>query len=148
MKRTLIIVGSVALLMFLIVRMIVIGARRGDKLEQEFVSKLDYDLSAHVDSVGLFNEHAPVGFLYVTVTRGQFQNNEKKIGRSLSKSRKFRFLVPKENQLEIFSQVAREQQAGDSLVINSSQDKMITYRNGTQVAESSISDNLRGHNHD
>jgi len=145
MKRTLIIIGAVALMFFLIGRMIYIRSTEVDDLQREFVAKLEYDLSARIDSVGLFNKAAPVGFLYVTITRGTFENNEKKIARSLKGQDRFRFLVPREGKgIEIFHKDARQLEVGDSLVINSAEDKLTTFRKGVKVTEFVISEHLRG----
>jgi hypothetical protein len=147
MKRTIIIIGAVALMIFLIVRMIVIHSGEVDDAKHEFVSKLGYDLSARIDSVGLFNKNAPVGFLYVTITRGTFENNEKKVARKVKDPSRihWRYLVPRKGKgIEIFHKDANKLQQGDSLVINSDKDLLVIFRNGSKVSESVISENLRG----
>lgn len=145
MKRTLIILTAVGVFILLVVRMIVTHSRRVDDAQREFVSKLGYDLSAAVDSVKLFNEHAPVGFIYVSVTRGKFENNEKKIGRTLRRKEKFRFMIPREGKgIRIFSKDAVKYKVGDSLIIDTARDQLIIFREGKQVARFVISENLSG----
>ena len=144
MKRPIIIVTSVVVFILLLVRTVFINIDRDNDAKLEFLSRLDYDLSARVDSVGLFSEHAHVGFLYITVTRGDLDSNEKKIARSIKRSRGLRFLVPfKGNRFEIFSRDAADFKVGDSLLINSKDDKLVLFRASLKVHEYAISENLR-----
>jgi len=145
MKRTIIIVLGGALLIFLVVRMFFVLVGRQDDVQREFVSMLNYDLSARVDSVGIFNKNAPVGFLYVVITRGTMESKEKKLARKLKHGRDLRFLVPSDSgRYSIFSRQIHDYKIGDSLVINSSQDKFQLFRGGERINELVISDNLSG----
>jgi hypothetical protein len=145
MNRTAIMIIGGALLLFLFVRMFFVMVGRRDKVEREFVSTLNYDLSARVDSVGTFNEHAPVGFLYVVITRGTIETKEKKLARKLKHGKDLRFLVPSDSgSYSIFSRQIHDYQVGDSLVINTSQDQLQVFRAGKMIHELVISDNLSG----
>jgi hypothetical protein len=143
MKRTLIIIGSVVLLILLVVRMVFVESGRQDEAREEFVSRLNYNFSSVVDSVGLFNERAPVGFIYLKTPLDTIENRERKISRGLKKKYTFRFLVPKNNRFEIFSKDARKFKIGDSLFINTSEDKMRLQRGDSIVAEFKISEMVR-----
>ena len=145
MKRTIILVIGTALMIFLIVRMVfVMIGRRGDA-EREFVSNLNYDLSARVDSVGIFNKNAPVGFLFLVITRGTIETREKKVARKLKHGKDLLFLVPSDSgRYRIFSHQIHDYKVGDSLVINSSQDRFQLFRAGKRINELVISDNLSG----
>jgi hypothetical protein len=145
MKRTLILIFGAVLLLFLIVRMFFVMAGRWDDAKREFVSKLNYDLSARVDSVG-FYKNAPVGFLYVRITAGTIDSKEKKIARKLKNGKDLRFLVPYDSgRYYIFSRQIFDYKVGDSLVINSSKDLFQLFRGGEKIHELVISDNLSGH---
>src|SRR6187399_96550 len=114
MKRTLIIIASVALVIFLIVRMIVVQSNRQDEVRRVFVSKLDYDFSTVVDSVALFAPQVPVGLIYFEYADSTLGNREKKISRRVTKKgERYRFLVSRGRRYEIFSKDAREFKAGD-----------------------------------
>jgi hypothetical protein len=143
MKRTLIIIGSVIVLILLIVRMIFVQSGKQDEARREFVSKLDYDFTAMVDSVGLFNANAPVGFIYLKMPRDTVENRERKISRGLRKKYSFRFLVPRKGRLEFFSKDARKFKSGDSLLIKAAEDKMRLMRGDSLVAEFKISEVVR-----
>jgi hypothetical protein len=143
MKRTLIIVGSVILLILLIVRMVFVQSGKQDEDRREFVSKLNYDFAAMVDSVGLFNAHAPVGFIYLRMPRDTIENRERKISRGLRNKHRFRFLVPRKNRLEFFSKDARKFKSGDSVIIKAAEDKMSLLRGDSLVAEFKISEVVR-----
>lgn len=145
MKRTLIIVGSVVVVILLIVRMFFVIASREDGQHKRFVEALNYDFSARIDSVGLFNDHARVGFIYFHVTNGTVNVDEKKARRKIKRGDKLRFLVPKDdNQFEIFARDAKDYQKNDSLYINTSADEIVVFREGKEVARKIISENLRG----
>jgi hypothetical protein len=145
MKRTMILVLGAAFLLFLMVRMVFVLIGRRNDSEREFVSMLNYNLSARVDSVGIFNKNAPVGFLYVVITRGSIETKEKKLARKLKHGRDIRFLVPSDSgRYSIFSRQIHDYRVGDSLVINSSEDRFELFRDGKRINELAISDNLSG----
>ena len=90
MKTTLIVVGSVVVIILLIVRMIYLQVQKQDDVREEFVSKLNYRFSANVDSVMLFTPHAPVGMIYLRPLGDSIVNREKRIARGM-KRRGLRF---------------------------------------------------------
>ena len=130
MKRTIIMVLGSALMIFLVVRMFFVLVGRRNDVEREFVSMLNYDLSARVDSVGTFDKHAPVGFLYVSITRGKVDSKEKKLARKLKHGKDLRFLARDSGRYYLFSRQIHDYKVGDSLVINSSQDQFQLFRTG------------------
>jgi len=146
MKRTTITVTAVAIVVLLTVRMFFVLVNRSNNKKREFVSKLHYDVSARIDSLGLFDK-APVGFIYLTITRGAIEADEKKINRSFKSNSGFRFLVRREDgRFEIFSRDIKKYQIGDSIVINSDEDKLFRFRAGEKLADTDISDMVRSDN--
>jgi hypothetical protein len=144
MKRTTITVTAVGIVLLLTVRMFFVLVNRSDEKKEEFVSKLNYDLSARVDSVGLFSKQTSVGFIYLVVTRGVAETDEKKVNRTFKANPRFRFLMHLDDgRVEIFSRQAREYQIGDSLGISSDDDLITHFRAGSKVDEYKISDHLR-----
>jgi hypothetical protein len=145
MKRTLIIIGAVAVVILLIVRMIMLQISRQDDRSREYVSKLDYDFSARVDSVALFNPNAPVGFICFRVTTDSLVYREKRIARKMDpKSRGGRFLQPiRDNRFQMFSKDVKLYKVGDSLYVNSSEDKMRLFHERQLVREFTISKEIR-----
>jgi c-di-AMP phosphodiesterase-like protein len=145
MKRNLIIIGSVVVVILLIIRMIVLQINRQDDRRKEYVSKLNYDFSARVDSVALFNPNAPVGFICFEVTTDSIAYRERRIARSMfGNSRRARFLDPvKENRFQMFSKDAKLYKVGDSLYVNSTEDKMRLFHDQQLVREFTISKEIR-----
>lgn len=145
MKRTLFVIGGVVVLILLIVRMIFVQIGRQDDARRDFVSKLNYSFGARVDSVGLFHEKSPVGFIYIKTEGDTIDRKERKIVRSLKKKHNFRFLVTsKKGRLEIFHKDANKFKEGDSIYIDSSKDNMRLYRGDSVVMDFSISKIIRG----
>jgi hypothetical protein len=143
MKRTLIIVASVALIIFLIVRMIVLQSNRQDEARRVFVSQLNYDFRTVVDSVSLFAPQAPVGLIYFKLADSTLGSTERKISRRLDKKNGYRLLVRRGSSYEMFSKDARDFQAGDSLYINSADNRLRLYREQKLVGDFAISEVLR-----
>jgi len=143
MKRPVVTAIGVGILLLLTVRMFFVLINREKNKKREFVSKLHYDVSARIDSLGVFNK-APVGFIYITITRGEIKTDEKKVNKSFKNNSRFGFLVRrKDGRFEIFSRDIKDYQVGDSIVVNSDEDKVYHFRAGEKLADTAISDMLR-----
>jgi hypothetical protein len=125
--------------------MIFLQIGRQDDRSREYVSMLNYDFSARVDSVALFNPNAPVGFIWFKITTDSLVYREKRIARKMNpKSRGGRFLEPvRGNRFQMFSRDARLYKVGDSLYVNSSEDKMLLFHDKQLVREFTISKEIR-----
>jgi hypothetical protein len=140
LKTTWIIIGAAVVIILLIVRMITLLIAKDDALNKEFVSKLNYRFSAKVDSIALFNPNAPVGYIYIRSTTDSVVNKEKKISRLTREGRRMRFLDPaRKNRFRMFSKDARLYKTGDSLYINTSEDRMQLFHDRALVREFTIS---------
>ena len=145
MKRTLIIGASIAVVILLIIRMVFVISGRQDKKREQFVSKLNYNFSARVDSVALFNPRAPVGMIYITPFSDTLVNKEKRIARSMGPEfRGARFFdVYRKSRFSMFSKDAKLYTVGDSLYVNTSDNKMILFHESKLVREFTISEEIR-----
>ena len=145
MKKTLLILGGIGLLCFLLI--IRLFFRQNNRMTEErewFARALRYEFSAEVDSVRMFNKHS--GKLWCRVTSGDPQ-----VDREDSLKRSFRehdmlylifhksadsiiFLVPNGNL------VAK----GDSVRVSSQKNTIQFFRDGKQVAIDQLSNTLTG----
>jgi hypothetical protein len=124
--------------------MIVVQVNRKDQRRQEFVSKLNYSFSAVIDSVALFNPNAPVGYIYIKLTADTLLYEEKKIARGLGpEARRARFLEPaNHNTFRMFSKDARLYKTGDSLYVNTGEDRMRLFHEQNLLREFTISEEI------
>ena len=145
MKKSLLILGGIALLSLLLVsRLFFMQDSRMTEERKWFVESLRYEFSAHVDSVRMFN--AQTGRLWCRITVGDPQvHREDSLKRSFKEhdmlylifhrsADSIIFLVPNGNL------VAK----GDSVRVSSQKNSIQFFRDGKEVASDELSKTLTG----
>ena len=146
MKKTLLILGGIALLCLLLLARLLFGQRSGMLEERQWFAKaLRYEFSAQVDSVRMFN--ATTGRLWCRITAGDPQiYREDSLKRSFKKHDMLYLIFHRSADSIIFivpngKLVAK----GDSVRVSSQQNTIQFFRAGKQVATASLSATLTGY---
>ncbi len=146
MKKTLLILGGIALLCLLLLARLLFGQRSGMLEERQWFAKaLRYEFSAQVDSVRMFN--ATTGRLWCRLTAGDPQiYREDSLKNSFKKHDMLYLIFHRSADSIIFivpngNLVAK----GDSVRVSSQQNTIQFFRAGKQVATASLSATLTGY---
>ena len=110
-----------------------------DSEKVSYVQNLDYNFSAEVDSIATVGKKGR-GFLVCTLTQGHVNPKaEDHLNEQLTHYEWMRFLFFKPNgQLQIFLNNIINYRSGDSVSVNSGNDRLAIYRNGNVIFESAI----------
>jgi hypothetical protein len=145
MKKTLFILGIIALLCFLlIVRLFMKQKNNMEEERQWFANALRYEFSAQVDSVHMFNENT--GKLWCSITAGNPQvDREDSLKRSFKKHDMLYLIFHRSGDSIIFivpnaSLVAK----GDSVLVSSEKNTIQFFRDKKHVATDQLSTTLTG----
>ena len=146
MKKTLLILGGIALLCLLLLARLLFGERNGELEERRWFAKaLRYEFSAQVDSVRMFN--VTIGRLWCRLTAGDPQiYREDSLKSSFKKHDMLYLIFHRSGDSIIFivpngNLVAK----GDSVRVSSQQNTIQFFRAGKQVATDSLSATLTGY---
>lgn len=147
MKRTILILGSVALLMFLLVARIVFKQKSSVADERQWFAKaVRYEFSARIDSVRMYNEHS--GRLRCLLTAGNPQIDREDSLKKLFKTHDMLYLIFKRSADTITfvlpnqaSMVAK----GDSVRVSSRENSIQIFRAGKPIATDSLTETLTGY---
>ena len=146
MRRSLLIVGGVGLLsVVLIVRLFFRQDNRRNDEREWFASALQYEFSARVDSVRMFNAHT--GRLWCRITAGDPQTDrEDSLKRSFKEHDMLYLIFHRSADSIIFivpngNLVAK----GDSVRVSSETNTIQFFREGKQVATDQLSNTLTGY---
>jgi hypothetical protein len=139
MKRSVIIVIAVVLLLLATVRLVLKTKNEIDSEKVSYVRDLDYNFSAEVDSIVTVGKKGR-GFLVCRLIEGNVNPTvEDRLNQQLTHYEWMRFLFFKPNgQPQIFLENISNYRAGDSVSVNSRNDKFVVYRNGSTIFESAI----------
>jgi hypothetical protein len=145
MKRTILILGAIGLVCFLLILRLFF--RQGDGMEQErewFARSVRYEFSAHVDSVKMFNPNA--GRLECRVTSGDVQSHREDSLKRLFKEHDMLYLIfnHSHDSLSFIFPNANVVAPGDSVRISSENNAIQFFRDGKLVATHSMSESLTG----
>jgi hypothetical protein len=146
MKRTLLIVGGIALFCLLLIIRLFFRQNSGMVEEREwFASALRYEFSARVDSVRMFNKHT--GRLWCRLTSGDPQvDREDSLKRSFKKHDMLYLIFHRSADSIIFlvPNVGNLVAKGDSVRVSSQKNTIHFFRDGKQVATDQLSNTLTG----
>src|SRR5688500_3274175 len=146
MKKTLLILGGIALVCLLLV--VRLFFRQGSNMTSErewFARSLRYEFSAQVDSVRMFNPHT--GRLWCRITEGDPQvHREDSLKRSFEEHDMLYLILHRSVDSIIFlgpnGNLVRK---GDSVRVSSQENAIQFFREGKQVATDALSNSLTGY---
>lgn len=136
---------TILVLLLLIVRGLYVHWGNAKEERPRYVKDLHFHFSAKVDSLRVFSPAN--GLVYFHTTGGDLNlTTEHRVNQKLKYNRQLQFIFNPfgKDQLGFHARDLTNYQAGDSLVINSDEDKIYIYRNGQPVAQSLISKALSG----
>jgi hypothetical protein len=146
MKKTLLIIGGIALLCLLLIVRLFFKQSGGMEEEREwFARALRYEFSAQVDSVRMFNKHT--GRLWCRLTSGDPQVHREDSLKRLFKEHDMLYLIFHRSADSIIflvpngSLVAK----GDSVRVSSQKNTIEFFRNGKRVATDQLTKTLTGY---
>jgi hypothetical protein len=145
MKKTLLIIGGIALLcLLLIVRLF---SRQHSSMTDErewFVKALRYEFSARVDSIRMLNENT--GRLWCRVTAGNPQSHREDSLKPMFKEHDMLYLIFKQKGDSILFLVpnANDLSKGDSVRVSSENNTIQFFRDGKPLAKDQLTTTLTG----
>jgi len=144
MKKSTIIIISIIIFLLLVFRTLhtYFDGIKDEKLS--YVHKLNFKFSAKIDSVGLLNRRN-VGKIFFHSVLGTFEESvEDKLKDELKYSGELRFILPNENTIvmSINTKTADKYQTGDSIVVDTNDNKMTFYRGAKVISENKVTDAL------
>lgn len=141
MKKWMIVTLVVAIFLFLVVRAMYFHWGRENKT---YTKSLGLHFSATVDSLEIF--YPTNGYVYFHVTRGDLNpSTEHLVNQKPKQNNSLQFILDVGKEKQAFhSRDINKYNVGDSLAINSDDDKIYIYRKGKRIAESQISHALNG----
>lgn len=146
MKRTILILGGIALLMLLLtVRMLFKQKSTVTDERKWFVKALRYEFSAKVDSVWMFNQDA--GRLRCLLTAGDPQIDREDSLKKLFKHHDMLYLIFKRSMDSVtfvLTNHANMVAKGDCVRVSSRENSIQFFRDGKPVAADSLSETLTG----
>ena len=146
MKKTLLIIGGIALLCLLLVVRLFFKQNSGMKEERDwFVSALRYEFSAQVDSVRMFNKHT--GRLWCRLISGDPQVHREDSLKRLFQEHDMLYLIFQRSADSIIFLVPNGNLVakGDSVRVSSQNNTIEFFRDGKRVATDQLSTTLTGY---
>jgi hypothetical protein len=146
MKRTLLILGGIALLCFLLVVRLFVKQNNSMGEEREwFARSLQYEFSAQVDSVQMFNENT--ARMWCRLTSGNPQVDREDSLKRLFKEHDMLYLIFHQSGDSIIFIVPNGKliAKGDSVRVSSEKNSIQFFRNKKQVASDQLSTTLSGY---
>jgi hypothetical protein len=145
MKKWMIIGLTIVVLLLLLVRGLYVHWNNAKNERPEYVKDLHFHFSATVDSLRVFSRTN--GLVYFHTTGGDLnRSTEHRINQHLKYNRELQFIFNPfgKDKLGFHARDLNNYNTGDSLVINSDEDKIYIYRKEKLVAQSLISKALSG----
>ena len=113
-----------------------------DREIQSYVSNLNYDFKARVDSVVSLKKGG--GYLICKITSGRCsRSREDSLNEHLTNFKRIRFLHFRSDDQFLIMVGGKKFRAGDSIVVNSQEDKFQVYRSGENILNAKISQSTR-----
>ncbi len=144
MKRSIIIISSIFLIAILAIRAIYVHIADLNDERRSYVWQLGYDFSSEIDSIQLHNKSH--GLVYFHVTKGNVdKNHEVQLNKKLYRNAEILLLEFKSNgTIEIASETAGQYLKGDSVCINTIENRILVFRKGNLITKSEVLPWLRG----
>lgn len=146
MKKTLFILGAIALLCLLLVVRLFMKQKSGMDEEQEwFVKALRYEFTARVDSVKMINVNN--ARLWCHITSGNPQPYREDSLKTFFKEHDMLYLIFRhsgDSILFIVPEQGKQIIKGDSVVVSSRQNSIQYFRNGKQFMNGPLTETLTG----
>jgi hypothetical protein len=145
MKKTLLVLGGIGLVCFLLIARLFFKDSSSQSEEREwFVKALRYEFSAEVDSIRMLNQNT--GRLWCRLTSGDPQIHREDSLKPLFKAHDKLYFVFKRSADTITFLIPNAQlvKEGDSVLVSSQQNTIQFFRKGTQVTNEPLSNTLTG----
>jgi hypothetical protein len=143
-KKSYYIAIAIIVFLFLVARFFYLHIDGVKKEKAWYVKQLNYDFSGRIDSIQVYRHGN--GTLFFHVIDGNPDNSvEKGLKRHLKYNGRldFVFLLPN-GGASIFIHHAKDYLPGDSLDINTDDNRVRIYRDGVMISEDKITDSMRG----
>lgn len=143
MKKTLLIIGGVALVFILLIVRLFVVERNDVVSEQEwFVKEVAYEFSAEVDSIRLYNSAG--GLLRGRITAGVPQTHREDSLKKYFKKHEMMYLVFKRSgdTIRFILPYANRVKKGDSIRISSKENMIRVFREGKEITHEPMSESL------
>jgi hypothetical protein len=123
--------------------MIMNRVKDSDTEKRWYMSQLGFDISGEIDSVIMDGKYH--GSLVFHVTKGRIdKSREEKLRNELEHNRRLRLFVHYPNgQLEMITPIAYKYRSGDSIHINSNEDRIFLYRKNKLISQYELMASLR-----
>lgn len=140
MKRSTYIIIAIVFLILTTGRLFLKIAGENEEEKQAYVQNLNYNFSARVDSIIVANNKRGRGFLVCKLTEGEVSKDvEDNLNRKLINYEWMRFLFfGSSGKPQLFLRNISAFQPGDSINVNSDNDRFVVYRGSTLILESTI----------
>ncbi len=145
MKKTIIIAGSILLLLFLTYRMLTEHVSNMEDERERYIGKLAFEFCGQVDSVKMLGSDR--GLVWFHPTSGSFDpSREGLFNEGLKYNADLRLLIiRRRNGLPaIINRKVNLLLAGDSICINSSENRIVYYRKGKEILSLKATGALNG----
>jgi hypothetical protein len=145
MKKGIVIAASIIFLMILIFRMFYTHFDRVRTEKLSYVEKLNFEFSGRIDSVKLLNSRKN-GLLFFHIITGEIDKAaEDKLNLHLNHNGELRFILYKGNdKMAISMDEADRYRSGDSMLVNTSENKLKFFRGNEIISEKKVTEALNG----
>lgn len=139
MSQSIIIAVAIVLLVLATVRLVLQTKNRIEGEKVVYIRSLNYNFSANVDSIIMIGKNGR-GFLVCKLAAGDVDTTvEDRLNQQLTYYKWMRFLFFTANgQPQIFLDKISNYRAGDSVCVNSNEDRLVVYRNRKLILESAV----------
>lgn len=146
MKRSLLILGSIAIIsILLIVRLVFVHKNKLGEEKKWFAKSLQYEFSVTIDSIFLYNQYGGRVMAHVTNGNPQFYREDSLKNHFEEHSMMYFVYRHSGDSVTFVLPFANKLKEGDSLRISSSADKMIIFRAGKLVTPELFSTSIVGY---
>ena len=123
--------------------MIVNSVNDSDSERQWYISQLGFEFSGEVDSVIMHGKYH--GLLLFHITNGKIdKSKERKLQHKLKDNRRLELFVHQgEGQFEMITPIAYKYLRGDSIYVNTSEDRISLYRKNKLISQYEVMASLR-----
>jgi hypothetical protein len=143
MKKWILISLLVCAFLFLGIRMIVNNVNDSDSERQWYISQLGFEFSGEVDSVIMHGKYH--GLLLFRITKGKIdKSKERKLQHKLKGNGRLDLFVHQpEGKFEMITPIAYKYQRGDSIYVNTNEDRISLYRKNKLISQYEVMASLR-----
>ena len=135
----------IAVFVIALTRLIVTTNNAVDRDVASYIQGLNYKFTARVDSVDVTHEGKGIGFLFCTVTSGDFDPSiENILATKLKEHKRLRVLFPVGDGFKVFLGGIKKFAPSDSVIVDSDNDRFAVFRGNESIWESKVSNTTVG----